>query len=152
MTASTVPSFQWSELARRPADVGAALDQHGEVTVQRGAQALRLGPPDPPEVVQVFRDLCRLLSSLANTDEPEHVTLILEIAWPWTRALPPKDQLELVGEVGRVAEMSESLGTYRPLLQVIADWRRTARALADGLAPLEPIEIDELLLAERPEA
>lgn len=151
VSTSTIPSFRWSELARRPAEVGAALDQHGEVTVQRGSQSLRLGPSDSPDVVQVFRDLCRLLSSLANSGEPGQVTVILERAWPWTRALPPKDQLELVGEVGRVAEMSESLGTYRPLLDVIAHWRRTALAWADGLAPVEPIAIDDVLRAERPE-
>ena len=152
MTTSAAPSFQWSELARRSADVGAALDAHGEVTVQRGAQSLRLGPPDSPDVVQVFRDLCRLLSSLVRSDNPEHVTAVLEMAWPWTRALPATDQLELAAEVGRVAEMSESLGTYRPLLDVIADWRRTARAWADGFAPTAPVEIDEDLPAARPEA
>jgi hypothetical protein len=152
MTLGTRPSFQWSELARRSADVGAALDEFGEVAVQRGSQVLRLGPPDSPDVVLVFRDLCRLLSSMVNSDSPEHVTATLEMAWPWTRALPAKDQLELAAEVGRVAEMSESLGTYRPLLDVIADWRRTARAWADGFAPLEPMKIDEMLHAERPEA
>lgn len=152
MTVRTQPSFQWSELARRPADVGAALDEYGEVTVQRGSLALRLGPPDSPDVVQVFRDLCRLLSSLVQSDNHEHVTSILGMAWPWTRALPANDQLELAAEVGRVAEMSESLGTYRPLLNVIADWRRTARTWADGFVPLEPIDIEEVLLAERPEA
>lgn len=151
MAVGTQPTFQWSELARRPADVGAALDEYGEVTVQRGSQALRLGPPDSPDVVQVFRDLCRLLSSMVKSDSPERVTVILEMAWPWTRALPAVDQLELAAEVGRVAEMSESLGTYRPLLDVIADWRRTARAWADGVVSLEPMEIDEVLHAERPE-
>lgn len=150
MTASIMPSFQWSELARRPAEVGAALDEYGEVTVQRGSQALRLGPPDPPDVAQVQRDLCRLLFALVSSDNPEHVIAILEMAWPWTRALPANDQLELAAEVGRVAEMSESLGTYRPLLDVIADWRRTARAWADGLVPLESVEIAEELHAERP--
>lgn len=150
MTMSTVPSFQWSELARRPADVGSALDEHGEVTVQRGSQSLRLGPPDSPDITQVYRDLCRLLSSLVSSDNPEHVSSILAMAWPWTRALPANDQLELVAEVGRMAEMSESLGTYRPLLDVIADWRRTARAWAEGFVPLEPIEVDEELHVERP--
>jgi hypothetical protein len=151
MAIGTSPSFQWSELARRSADVGAALDEFGEVSVLRGSQALRLGPPDSPEVLQVFRDLCRLLSSMVTSDTPEHVTSILEMAWPWTRALPAKEQLELVAEVGRVAEMSESLGTWRPLLEVLADWRRTARAWADGFVPLTPLEIDEVLHAERPE-
>lgn len=153
MTVSTLPSFQWSELARRPADVGAALDEHGEITVQRGSQALRLGPPDSPDIVQVFRDLCRLLASLVSSDNPEHVTAVLGAAWPWTRALPANDRMELAAEVGQVAEMSESLGSFRPLLDVIADWRRTARAWADGHVPLEPIDVDnEALIVERPRA
>lgn len=152
MSVGTQPSFQWSELARRPADVGAALDEFGEVAVQRGAQALRLGPPDSPDVVQVFRDLCRLLFAMVESGSPDHVTATLELAWPWTRSLPAKDQLELAAEVGRVAEMSESLGTFRPLLDVLSDWRRTARAWADGFVPLEPVEIDEVLHAERPNA
>ena len=131
--------------------------RRGAGRVRRGHRAARFSgaaarPPDSPDVVQVFRDLCRLLSSLVKSDNPEHVASILGMAWPWTRALPANDQLELAAEVGRVAEMSESLGTYRPLLDVIADWRRTARTWADGFVPLEPIEIDEVLHAERPEA
>lgn len=150
VTRPTLPSFQWSELARRPADVGAALDLHGEVAVQRGSQALRLGPPETPEITEVFRDLCRLLASLVSADEPAHVTSILEAAWPWTRALPPSDQLLLAVEIGPIAEMCESLGSYRPLLDVIADWRRTARAWADGGASLGALDVADDELVERP--
>lgn len=152
MATRTVPSFQWSELARRSADVGAALDLHGEVTVQRGPQALRLGPTQAPEITQVFHDLCRLLASLVAADQPEHVTRILETAWPWTRALPAVDQLSLAVEIGPVAEMCESLDTYRPLLELLADWRRTARAWAEGEGPVAAISVAAAARVRRPRA
>lgn len=131
------PSFQWSDLARRSGDVGAALDDFGEVTVVRGAQTLRLGPPPSRDITTIVRDMCGLLSALVASDTPHQVTRVLEAAWPWTRALPKADQIALAAEVGPVAEMCESLGSYKALIDVIADWRRTARAWAeDGAAPI----------------
>jgi len=138
---TAAPRFQWSELARRSSEVGEALDTFGEVTVQRGSQTLRLGPPQPAEVTQVFHDLCRLLGSLTTAGQPDLVTTVLERAWPWTRVLPHDDQLALAAEVGSMAETAESLGTFTPLLEVLADWRRTARAWADGEG--RPILVDE---------
>ncbi len=131
------PSFQWSELARRSGDVGAALDDFGEVTVVRGAQTLRLGPPPSRDITTIVRDMCGLLGALVASDTQHHVTRVLEAAWPWTRALPKADQIALAAEVGPIAEMCESLGSYKALIDVIADWRRTARAWAEeGAAPI----------------
>ena len=133
---TVAPSFQWSELARRSGDVGAALDDFGEVTVVRGAQTLRLGPPPSRDITTIVRDMCGLLSALVASDTPHQVTRVLEAAWPWTRALPKTDQIALAAEVGPIAEMCESLGSYKALIDVIADWRRTARAWAEeGAAP-----------------
>jgi hypothetical protein len=147
---TAIPSFQWSELARRSAEVGAALDEHGEVMVKRGAQTLRLAPQDSDDTVLVIRDLFHLLTGLANSDEPEMVTRVLTTAWPWTRALPAHDQLLLVKEVAPIAEMCESLGVYKPLLDELANWRRTARAWADGCTPIGPIDEPYEALARRP--
>jgi len=145
-----IPSFQWSELARRSAEVGAALDEHGEVVVKRGAQTLRLAPQESEETVLIIRDLFHLLTGLASSNSPEFVSKVLEAAWPWTRALPAHDQILLVKEVAPIAEMSVSLGTYRPLIEELANWRRTARAWADGCTPIGPIDEPYGALARRP--
>jgi hypothetical protein len=147
---STIPSFQWSELARRSADVGAALDTHGEVIVQRGAQSLRLGPPEPADMTLLTRDLFRLLTTLANVDNPEFVSSVIETAWPWTRALPTDDRVLLIKEIAPIAEMCESLGIFKPLLDEIAGWRGTARALADGCTAVGPFDEPYGALAVRP--
>jgi hypothetical protein len=147
---STVPSFQWSELARRSAEVGAALDAHGEVMVQRGAQSLRLGPPEPEEMILLTRDLFRLLTTLANLDNADFVSTVVETAWPWTRALPADDRVLLIKEIAPIAEMCESLGIYKPLLDELAGWRGTARALADGCTAVGPFDEPYGALAVRP--
>jgi len=149
MTTTTItPQFQWSDLARQSTAVGNAIDEHGEVTVTRGGQTLRIAPQVPHPIFAATHDLCRLLTALVALDEPDHVTRVLNAAWPWTRALPAPDQIELAREVGDIAEMCESLDTWRPLLDVIADWRRTARAWADGARPVTNEDLD--LPAARP--
>ena len=128
---STTVEFQWSDLARRSPEVGQALDEAGEVIVTRGSHKYRIAPPDH-EVATVMRDLCRLLAAVVATEQPEHVRMILNAAWPWTRALPTDDQIALAAEVGPLAETSEALQTWRPLLDSLAAWRGTARAWAAG--------------------
>lgn len=135
MNSIGAPSFQWSELGRRSGEVGAAVDTYGEVTVVRGSQTLRLSARPSIESTGVLGDLCRLLSALTEVDEPDHVSLVLATAWPWTRALPEDARLAFAAEVGPVMEMCESLGSYNALTNLLNDWRRTARALADGERP-----------------
>ncbi|MFM8310616.1 MAG: hypothetical protein ACKOAZ_01820 [Ilumatobacteraceae bacterium] len=132
----TPPVFQWSELARRAGDVGSALDAHGAVDVVRGAQTLRLGPAASRDADAVVRDLCSVLAEVAGMASHDLGAAVLEAAWPWTRALPPGERVVLLGEVGPLAEMCASLGTFAPLIESLADWRRTARAWADGAAPV----------------
>ena len=81
------------------------------------------------DAMEDYRGSSRLLATVAMAD-PEHVVEVLVKAWPWTRALPVGEQRKLAVEVAQVAEMGESPGAYRLLLDVIADWRRTARAWA----------------------
>lgn len=141
-TALAPQNFQWSDLARRSGEVGNALDEHGEVMVTRGGQMLRLGPPSVDPILNTTRDLCRVLTALVTLDEPAHVARVLNAAWPWTRALPATDQTLLAREAGEVGEMCESLDSWQPLITVLADWRRTARAWAEGFSP---VVIDEPL-------
>lgn len=152
MSAATAPSFQWSDLARKSIDVGEALDAHGEVTVVRGAVSLRLAPEAPADVKDVLTSMCRLLVALVAHDEPTQVSRVLESAWPWTRALPAADQVALAAEVGPIAEMCESLGDWSPLIDVIADWRRTARAWASGATPVARVADPLGTEVERPSA
>ena len=136
MPTATESSFQWSDLARHSSEVSDALDRHGEVTVNRGRQQLRLGPAPSPTIVDVVRDLCALLAALVEHEQPDHVSAVLTRAWPWTRALPAEDQLLLAKEAGETAEMCESLATWKPLTDLLNDWRGTARAWADGATPV----------------
>lgn len=131
MSTITAPNFQWSDLARRSGDVGEALDNFGEVTVVRGNQLLHLAPPLAHPIQEVLRDMCRLLTALVDSDDTSLVIRVLESAWPWTRALPADDQVALAREIGPIAEMCESLGNWTSLTNVVADWRRTARAWVD---------------------
>ena len=144
------PSFKWSDLARRSAEVGDALDEYGEITVTRGAQTLRLAPLAADPIVGAMRDLCRILSALVVVDAPDVVVSVLNAAWPWTRVLPLVDQCELAREAGAIAEVCESLDSWEPFLLALADWRRTARAWADGQSPTGPIGTPIVALASRP--
>lgn len=129
-----VPEFQWSDLSRRAVEVGQALDDFGEVRVRRGSRSYQMALSDD-QIAHVLRDLCRLLSAVVATESDEHTRAILNAAWPWTRALPTDDQVALAHEVGPLAEMCESLDTWKPLLDSIAAWQGTARAWASGAVP-----------------
>lgn len=150
MARTTTASFQWSELGRRSGEVGDALDAYGEVTVVRGSQLLRLAVPTERSIMDTLREMCRVLTVLVKDDDSTHVTKILNVAWPWTRALPEIDQIAFAREVGSVAEVCESLNSWRQLIDLVADWRRTARAWADGEASLVRVETPIEALATRP--
>jgi hypothetical protein len=144
MTSSALAqNFQWSDLARRSSEVGQALDEFGEVSVTRGAQTLRLSAAETHPILDTTRDLCRVLTALVELDEPAQVRRVLNAAWPWTRALPSEDQVELAREVGDVGEMCESLNTWGPLIESLNDWRRTARAWAEGARPVAITDVLE---------
>lgn len=143
------PVFQWSDLAKKPTEVGDALDADGEVTVTRGSQTLRISQHED-DVVIVMREMCGLLTAVVATESPAQVCVILNAAWPWTRVLPTNDQIELATEVGPLAETCESLGTWRPLLDALSAWRGTARAWAVGLGPVGPFENPVDTRVERP--
>ncbi len=131
--------------------MGAAIDAYGEVAVVRGTQTLRLSSRTAIEENGVLTDLCRLFAALTREDEPSRVARVLASAWPWTRALPEGSRVDFAFEVGPVIEMCESLGSYRALTDLLDDWKRTARAFAEGDA--EPVVIDDPLgtPAVRPE-
>lgn len=133
-------SFTWSDLARRPGEVGEAIDEYGEVTVLRGRATLRLAVEPASTLVDFSVQLCRVLNRLVALEDDDVVTEVLTSAWPWTRALPADDQLMLAGDVANVAEMCVSLHTFRPLERLLEDWQRTARAWADGMRPLGRID------------
>ncbi len=146
---ATTAEFQWSDLARHSRDVARALDDQGEVTVTRGTRTYRIAPPDH-EITTVLRDLCQLLSAVVDTEQPDRVRTILNAAWPWTRVLPADDQIALAAEVGPLAQTCESVGTWRPLLDSLAAWRGTARAWADGAAPVGPFDASRPVEVTRP--
>lgn len=148
-TTKTV-SFQWSELGRRSGEVGDALDTHGEVTVVRGSQMLRLAAPTERSIADTLSEMSRVLTVLVKDDDSTHVTKILNEAWPWTRMLPKEDQIAFAREVGLVVEICESLNSWHQLIDMVADWRRTARAWADGEASLVRVEAPVGTLATRP--
>ena len=76
----------------------------------------------------MFRDLRRVLESLVSADQPDYISKVIQLARPWTRALSAADRLLLSTEAGALAEMCEALSNYRPLLDALADWQRTARS------------------------
>ncbi len=142
--ATTTQVFQWSDLAKKPTEVGNALDAGGEVTVTRGSQTIRISLPEH-DIATVMREMCGILGAVVATEPPERVCAILNAAWPWTRVLPIEDQVALAAEVGPLAETCESLDTWRPLLDALSAWRGTARAWATGASPVGPFEhpVDE---------
>jgi len=148
-TTTAAPVFQWSDLAKKPTEVGNALDAAGEVTITRGAQTLRISQPEH-DLAAVMREMCGLLGAIVATETPERVCTILNAAWPWTRVLPIADRIELAAEVGPLAETCESLDTWRLLLDSLSAWRGTARAWANGTSPVGPFENPVIERVQRP--
>ncbi len=143
-------NFSWSDLGRRSTDVGDALDEFGEVTVIRGGEVLRLAPAAAPSIIEVTRILSAVLSKLVELGDTPTLTKVLAAAWPWTRPLPTDDQLLLAREVAGAVEICEDLDTWAPLAQVLADWRRTARAWAEGMRPIGPVAQPDGSVLSRP--
>jgi hypothetical protein len=141
MTPTTsAPRFLWSDLGRRSADVGHAIDDYGEAVVIRGTAELRLAPAPGPDIVDISRQLCAVLARLAELGDAETLRRVLHAAWAWTRPLPDDDLIELAHEAGHTAETCESVGTWGPLAELLTEWRYTARAWAEGA---RPVHVDE---------
>lgn len=132
---ATERSFSWSDLARRSGAVGEAIEAYGTVTVVRGSQILTIAPVGEPDVVEATRALAHVLTKLVETEAHDVVDAVLSSAWPWTRVLPAADRIELAKEIAEAAEVSGSVESWHPFSTVLADWRRTARAWSEGVAP-----------------
>lgn len=124
--------MQWSDAARTPRDVAAAVDESGEVRLERrGSIALVITREDR---VEQTRDglgaLARLLSVLANEDATM-LRRVLALALPWTQFLPEKDQVEFGREVTWTVQACSDLGIWAPFGRLLHEWQQTAAIHAD---------------------
>ena len=111
-TVLAAPAFQWSDLAKKPTEVGKALD-----------------------AAPVMRDMCALLGAVVATETPERVCAILNAAWPWTVSCR-----RTIRSSRSAAEADHSLRPANPSIPGDhCSTRGTARAWASGASVVGPI-------------
>ena len=135
MVSRPISCFKWSELSQHDVVIGVAIDDLGEVVLVRSWHLLRFAQPMSPDTIQVLHDVSGLLAVCAEVSTSERVLQVLVALWPWAAALSAGDQLDLVADVGRLAVWCEVSGSVRALLNLVADYRCSARALVDGCVP-----------------
>lgn len=72
----------------------------------------------------------RIIWELLNTD-PEVLTRVFPLAFPWMRFLPSQDARAFITEFTETARACAELSTLMPLSAVVAAWRATAEVHAN---------------------
>lgn len=124
--------MQWSEVQRQPREVAAAVDESGEVYLERRGQGAFLLVSE--ERIAQTRDgldaLARLLTTLIVNDE-EPIVRALKMALPWVKFLPDKDCVAFAREFTWTVRACGDLGVWAPFGRMLHEWRQTAAIHAD---------------------
>lgn len=130
-------TMQWSEAQRRPKEVVAAVEEAGEVWLERrGESPLLLVSKERVEQTRDGLDaLARLLSAIGGDAGAEVLRHAVAIAMPWSNFLPEKDRAEFARELTWTVSACSDLGVWAPLGRMLHEWKQTAAIHAEpGLA------------------
>lgn len=124
----------WSAFLREPTNIDSLLQQGDVVLRRRDGEALRLSRDSKESdqrqaLAAVARLLAPVISSAARkTLEPSVGTQL-----PWTRFLPDEDRRLFLSEFLEQFEACADLGDFSPLGRLLAEWKNSANAYAEGI-------------------
>ena len=125
--------MQWSDAARTPREVAAAVDSAGEIRLERrGEVPFVITREDRAQQAQeAMETAARLLRNFVSHDRLDLIERMLIDALPWTRFLPEKDQAEFVREFVWTIEACTDLNLWAPFGRMLHEWQQTAAIHAD---------------------
>lgn len=130
----TNQEMTWSAFLREPSSVEPLLE-HGDVVLKRrDGEPLRLSRSSKGQAErQAIAAAARLLAPVLSEGAREAVEKMADVQLPWTRFLPERDRHEFVTDFLRQFEACADLGDFSALGRLLAEWKNTATAYADGL-------------------
>jgi len=129
--------MQWSDVARAPRDVAAAVESSGEVRLERRGEAtfVIMREDRAQEAREAMEAAARVLRNMVSHDRTDVLEAMLTEALPWTRFLPGEDRKEFAREFARTIEACSDLNLWAPLGRMLHEWQQSAAIHADpGLA------------------
>lgn len=126
-------TMQWSDVARSPREVAAAVDSSGEVRLERRGDApLVVMRADRMRHAQHGLEATgRLLRKIFAHAGPGALEVALIDGLPWTDFLPAKDRRLFAMEFVRTLEACSDLDVWAPLGRLIDEWQATASVHAE---------------------
>lgn len=122
---------QFSELLRQPNEVIAELDEHDVVLKRRGQKPLRLSQAARDEQrAEALLAMARILRLLVRQAPQSLEPALLEV-FPWITFLPPHDRQAFAAELTQVLLASADLQSFTYLMQILREWKATAKIHAD---------------------
>lgn len=127
-------TVQWSDVQKQPKEVAAAVDEAGEVCIERrGQNPLLLMTHERVEQTRGGLDVVgRLMHALALDQHGlELLYGAIDRALPWLHFLPEKDRSEFAREFVHTISACSDLGVWAPLGRMLHAWKQTAAIHAD---------------------
>ena len=141
-------TMQWSDAARTPRDVAAAVESVGEVRLERrgGEVPFVITREDHArQAHEAMETAARLIRKLFTGGRSDKLEALLADALPWVRFLPAKDRAAFAEEFGWTLQACSDLDFWAPFGRMLHEWQQTAVIHADpGLA----IELSRALDAD----
>jgi hypothetical protein len=127
-------SMQWSEVARAPRDVAAAVESSGQVRLERrgGEVPFVITRADRARQAEdAMVAVARLVRNLVSHDQLDKLEALLVEALPWARFLPVKDRGAFAYEFVWTIEACSDLDMWAPFGRMLHEWQQTAAIHAD---------------------
>ncbi len=130
MPASTV---QWSDVARNPGKVAAAVDTDGVVILtRRGEPDFALMRADRRSYArETSRVTAAMLRQLFTSADMTMQASVLAGVFPWVKFLPADGRAEFLEDFITTLDACADLDIWPPMEQTILEWRATAAIHAD---------------------
>jgi hypothetical protein len=137
--------LQWSDLARNPRQIADIVERDGEARIERRGdeQLILLEARRYDQAIAHLETLTKLVRSLLLT---RSIEVAVKEAFPWSGALPATGREEFFAEFVETFEMCKGLDVWKPLDQMLTEWKATAAIHADPElreALARPMVVDE---------
>lgn len=127
--------LNWSTFLREPTRIEPLLERGDVVLKRRNGEALRLSRESRSvDERQVLLAAARLFSADIAADHGRRLGKDVPDRLPWTRFLPEEDRATFVAEFLSHLEACADLGDFTALGRLLAEWKNTAAAFANGTA------------------
>lgn len=125
----------WSAFLREPTIVEPLLKRGDVVLKRRDGEPLCLSrKSNDSGQREALAAVARLFAQALSKEARASVEKGADVQLPWTRFLPAADRHTFISEFLRQFEACADLGDFSALGRLLAEWKNTAAAHADGLA------------------